>query len=65
MGWSQWELADRLGTTQARVSEWERGRSKPELHHVVRISHVMMTVLRVEIGGLIVCIGPLHLLTVR
>jgi transcriptional regulator with XRE-family HTH domain len=64
MGWSQWELADRLGTTQARVSEWERGRSRPELHHIVRISHIMTIILRVEIGGLTVCIGPLPLLSV-
>jgi transcriptional regulator with XRE-family HTH domain len=31
MGWSQEELADELGVTQATISNWERGRSRPTI----------------------------------
>jgi transcriptional regulator with XRE-family HTH domain len=30
-GWSQEDLADALGVTQATISNWERGRSQPTI----------------------------------
>lgn len=30
-GWSQEDLADELGVTQATISNWERGRSQPTI----------------------------------
>jgi len=29
LDWTQHEMADRLGTDQARISEWESGRKRP------------------------------------
>ncbi len=37
-GWSQEELADRLGVSRQSVSKWESGASIPDLERVVRLS---------------------------
>lgn len=34
---SQQELADKIGTTQPRVSEWENDKVKPTLYNIIRI----------------------------
>jgi transcriptional regulator with XRE-family HTH domain len=37
---SQKDFAERLGTTQQRVSEWERDRVEPSLYNLLRILKV-------------------------
>lgn len=34
---SQQELADKIGTTQPRVSEWENDKVEPALYNIIRI----------------------------
>lgn len=34
---SQQELADKIGTTQPRVSEWENDKVEPPLYNIIRI----------------------------
>lgn len=34
---SQQELADKIGTTQPRVSEWENDKVEPTLYNIIRI----------------------------
>ena len=36
-GYSQGEFAKMLGTTQQRVSEWERGKVEPTLSNIIAI----------------------------
>src|SRR5437763_79081 len=36
-GWSQQRVAKALGTEEKRVSEWERGKSKPGPHYRAKI----------------------------
>lgn len=38
---SQKEFAERLQTTQQRVSEWERDKIEPSLYNIVRILKVL------------------------
>lgn len=40
-GWSQGELARRLGRTQTSVSYWEAGKRTPGLDDVVELAHVL------------------------
>lgn len=42
-GISQKVFAERLGTTQQRVSEWERGVVEPSLNNIVKIIKVLNT----------------------
>lgn len=37
-GWTQIDLAARLGTVRATVSRWERGRSRPRYRHLQAIT---------------------------
>ena len=37
---NQQELAERLNTTQQRVSEWERGKVEPSLYNIIRLLKV-------------------------
>ena len=37
-GWSQEELAERLGVTRQSVSKWESGQSVPDLNKIVFMS---------------------------
>jgi putative transcriptional regulator len=39
-GWSQLELANRLGVTPSTVYNWERGRSEPTASTLRRIARV-------------------------
>ena len=39
-GFSQEELADRLGVSRQAVSKWENGQGKPELDNVVRLAEI-------------------------
>ena len=39
-GWSQADLASRLGATQAQVSKWELGKIDPSATNIVRLSRV-------------------------
>ena len=34
---TQQELADKIGTTQPRVSEWENDKVEPTLYNIIRI----------------------------
>lgn len=36
-GVSQRELAEKIGTTQPRVSEWENDKVEPTLYNIIRI----------------------------
>lgn len=36
-GVSQQELAEKIGTTQPRVSEWENDKVEPTLYNIIRI----------------------------
>ena len=40
MGWSQEELAERVGVTRQAVSKWELGNSLPELEVIVSLAKV-------------------------
>ena len=40
-GLSQGEFAKRLGTTQQRISEWERNKVEPTLSNIVAIIKVL------------------------
>lgn len=51
-GWTQQDVGDRLGVTQAAVSEWERGVHSPTLATVERWANVLGMSLRlVEVVG--------------
>lgn len=39
-GLSQQAFAKKMGTTQQRISEWERGRIEPSLYNLMRILKV-------------------------
>ena len=41
MGINQKEFAERLGTTQQRVSEWERGVIEPTLSNIMKILKIL------------------------
>jgi len=36
-GYSQTQFATRIGTTQQRVSEWERNKVEPTLYNIIEI----------------------------
>ena len=38
---SQQVFAEKLGTTQQRVSEWERGLVEPSLYNVIKILDIL------------------------
>lgn len=40
-GISQKAFAEKLGTTQQRVSEWERGVVEPSLYNIIKILNVL------------------------
>ena len=40
-GISQQVFAKKLGTTQQRVSEWERGIVEPSLYNIIKILNVL------------------------
>ena len=40
-GFSQKEFAEKLGTTQQRVSEWEMNKCEPSLYRVVKILAIL------------------------
>ena len=40
-GYNQAEFAKKLGTTQQRVSEWERGKVEPTLSNIIAILKVL------------------------
>ena len=37
-GWSQEDLADKLGLSRQAVSKWEVGTSKPDIDNVIKLS---------------------------
>lgn len=39
---SQQELADKIGTTQPRVSEWENDKVEPTLYNIIRIVDALL-----------------------
>ena len=39
-GWSQEELAERLGVTRQSISKWEGAQSAPELDKILKMSEV-------------------------
>lgn len=47
-GVSQQELAEKIGTSQPRVSEWENDKVEPTLYNIIRI----VNTLRVSFEGL-------------
>ncbi len=53
-GWSQEELADRVGVSRQSVSKWESGGSIPDLERVVRLAEILEVstdyLIRDEIG---------------
>ena len=38
---SQQVFAEKLGTTQQRVSEWERGLVEPSLYNIIKILNIL------------------------
>lgn len=40
-GFSQKDFAEKIGTTQQRVSEWECGKVEPTLYYIVAIIKVL------------------------
>lgn len=40
-GLSQQEVGEALGTTQATVSAWERGKLRPNLEQLISLTHVL------------------------
>ncbi len=40
-GISQQVFAEKLGTTQQRISEWERGIAEPSLYNIIKILDVL------------------------
>lgn len=40
---SQKQLADLMGITQQRVSEWECGKVEPTLHNMIKLINVLNT----------------------
>lgn len=40
-GWTQHDLASRLGTTPATVSRWERGRARPRWSRLRSLARVL------------------------
>lgn len=41
VGWTQAELAARLGASRTSVSRWERGHRTPRLHHTAALTQVL------------------------
>ena len=39
-GWSQEELAERLGISRQSVSKWETGESIPDIDKIIRMSEL-------------------------
>ena len=39
-GWSQEELAERLGVTRQSVSKWESAQSQPDLSKIIQMSEL-------------------------
>ncbi len=40
MNYSQERLAERLGITQGAISQWEQGKSKPNIDKLIEISKI-------------------------
>ena len=40
-GISQQELAEMVGTTQPRISEWERDRVEPSLYNILKLIEIL------------------------
>lgn len=55
LGWSQADVADRMGTTQSAVSDFETGRVEPRLDSLQRWAHALgadlAVTLRIEAAG--------------
>ncbi len=52
-GWSQSELAEKMGTSQRWVSEIENGKSRAELGRVLKCLRVLDVVLEATVGTVI------------
>ena len=48
-GWSQEELADRMGTTQSSVARIERGRANVRLSTLVKLAEALNTTVRIDL----------------
>lgn len=57
-GLSQTELALRLGTSQSRVSAWERGQEAPRLEALPGIVQALGATLRWALDGAVVTVEP-------
>lgn len=49
---SQKEFANKLNTTQQRVSEWERNKVEPSLYNIIKIIKVLNTTFEELTDGL-------------
>ena len=38
---NQQELAEKLGTSQPRISEWERDKVEPTLYNIIRLVNIL------------------------
>ena len=38
---NQQELAEKLGTSQPRISEWERDKVEPTLYNIIRLINIL------------------------
>lgn len=53
LGISQKQLAEKIGTTMQRVSEWERGKVEPGLSYIIKIIKALDTTFEELTDGLI------------
>lgn len=50
-GWSQEELAERLGVTRQSVSKWESAQSQPDLSKIIQMSELFSVTTDLSVKG--------------